>query len=431
MEVTIIVPIHNSEKYLKECIKSALDQTFYDIEILCIDGGSTDLSFEIIKELREEDSRIQYIRDSNTSYGHKINLGINIARGKYIAILESDDRMCSEFIKRSYDIARASGADIVDVDFYELFNYKGKEFNCSVRKYYPNTYGHLIKKFDSFNRDSVIRGIWTALFRKEFLLKNKIQLNESKGASYQDFSFLFLVSLLSESTYHLMVPLYQYRKDNVASSVKDDHKIFEIAEECDFLKCDLEKRKVCDRNIWRLYYMKKYEAYYWNYFRLSSQARKVFMEKYMEELMDDVEQGNLRREMVNADEYQTTFLLLDDKNEFINRVTERDQYLSLTKLCYILDESKDRDLVIFGAGSWGSKIVDVLQQNNAKVLGICDNSKELQNTVKYGFEISPVEIAVKKFSNASFLIANRKNSDIMRRQLLENGIKAENILVFI
>ena len=135
--------------------------------------------------------------------------------------------------------------------------------------------------------------------------------------------------------------------------------------------------------------------------------------------------------MVNADEYQTTFLLLDDKNEFINRVTERDQYLSLTKLCYILDESKDRDLVIFGAGSWGSKIVDVLQQNNAKVLGICDNSKELQNTVKYGFEISPVEIAVKKFSNASFLIANRKNSDIMRRQLLENGIKAENILVFI
>lgn len=99
MEVTIIVPIHNSEKYLKECIKSALDQTFYDIEILCIDGGSTDLSFEIIKELREEDSRIQYIRDSNTSYGHKINLGINIARGKYIAILESDDRMCSEFIK--------------------------------------------------------------------------------------------------------------------------------------------------------------------------------------------------------------------------------------------------------------------------------------------------------------------------------------------
>ena len=170
MEVTIIVPIHNSEKYLKECIKSALDQTFYDIEILCIDGGSTDLSFEIIKELREEDSRIQYIRDSNTSYGHKINLGINIARGKYIAILESDDRMCSEFIKRSYDIARASGADIVDVDFYELFNYKGKEFNCSVRKYYPNTYGHLIKKFDSFNRDSVIRGIWTALYRKEFLI---------------------------------------------------------------------------------------------------------------------------------------------------------------------------------------------------------------------------------------------------------------------
>lgn len=428
MEVSIIVPVHNSERYIRECIQSALSQSFNDIEILCIDGGSTDSSYEIIHELQQTDNRIRCLLDTNTSYGHKINVGIRSARGKYIAILESDDKMCPEMIERLYDIAGTYDTDIVDADFYEVFYHNGKRFDNSIEKYNTHSYGKLIKKFDSLDDDAVVRGIWTALYKREFLIQNNIFLNESKGASYQDFSFLFLVSFFSKATYHVMFPLYQYRIDNVGSSVKDDRKIFDIIGECNFLKENLEKRNVKDREVWRLYYIKKYEAFYWNYCRLSPKSRCAFLESYMEELMSDIEEKYIKREAEDTEMYKYTFLLLDNKKEFINKVVERDGRLSLNQICSTLDLSEGKRLVIFGAGQWGRKILSVLLQNKSDIQGICDNSGILQGTIENGFEIMAVEDAIKRFPNACFLIANRKNGEEMKKQLLKNGIEEKDIL---
>lgn len=449
MKVSIIIPVHNSEKYLKECITSALSQTFGDLEILCIDGGSTDSSRRIIDELRKEDDRILYVQDPNTSYGHKINLGIQMARGTYVAILESDDKMCLEMIEKTYNIAKTHNADVVDVDFYELFCHKGKEFRRAIRKYDLSSYGHLVRQFEPAimnqnqhslnqgtcfykNKDSIIKGIWTALYRKDFILENKIQLNESKGASYQDFSFLFLVSLLSKAVYHLMVPLYMYRKDNVRSSVKDNNKIFEIVEECRFLKNNLIKRNIEDKPIWNLYYLKKYEAFYWNYYRLSSQGRILFLDEYLKEMKLDIERGYLKRELTDPEQYFYTFQILDNKKEFIDTVIEKErQTLSLVKICNILDEVENQDIVVFGAGRWGRRILTVLLQNESRIKGICDNSKELQKSKINKYEIISVEKAVNIFPDALFLIANQRNIEDMKMQLLKMGIKEKNILTFL
>ena len=89
IKISVIITIHNAEQYLKECLDSVCNQTFFDIEVLCIDGGSTDSSPSILKEYAQKDVRVQIINDSNTSYGHKINVGIEQARGKYISVLES------------------------------------------------------------------------------------------------------------------------------------------------------------------------------------------------------------------------------------------------------------------------------------------------------------------------------------------------------
>ena len=91
-KVSVIVTVHNSEKYLERCLQSVCNQTLRDIEILCIDGQSFDKSPEILSKFREEDNRVKIINDRNASYGHKINVGIENAMGRYIAILESDDQ---------------------------------------------------------------------------------------------------------------------------------------------------------------------------------------------------------------------------------------------------------------------------------------------------------------------------------------------------
>ena len=84
-KISVVVPVYNVEKYLKECIDSIINQTLEDIE------GSTDSSLEILNDYAKKDSRIIVINKSNSGYGHTMNMGLNAATGEYIGIIESDD----------------------------------------------------------------------------------------------------------------------------------------------------------------------------------------------------------------------------------------------------------------------------------------------------------------------------------------------------
>ena len=80
VKISVIVTIHNAEKYIRECMESVLNQTFSDFEVLCMDGGSTDDTPSILKEYEQRDLRVRIINDANTSYGHKVNRGIEEAK---------------------------------------------------------------------------------------------------------------------------------------------------------------------------------------------------------------------------------------------------------------------------------------------------------------------------------------------------------------
>ena len=86
--VSIIVPIYNVEKYLKECLNSCRKQTLKDIEIICVDDGSTDGSLGIVQKLAKKDKRIKCITKKNSGYGNTMNVGIDNAKGEYIGIRE-------------------------------------------------------------------------------------------------------------------------------------------------------------------------------------------------------------------------------------------------------------------------------------------------------------------------------------------------------
>lgn len=432
VKVSVIVPVHNSEKYLEECIESVLAQTFSSIEILCIDGGSTDSSDKIISAMQERDARIVYIKDSdNTGYGHKLNLGIRQARGDYVAILESDDKMDSKMIESLYGIAVQHAVDVVDSDYYRFFCHKGLEYAEIMEKYTDTEgYGHLIEQPGHAEKEIPTHGIWTALYRKEFLEKHNIHLNESYGASYQDTSFLFLAGVLAESEYHLHVPFYRYRVDNAGSSVRDDKKIYEIVGEYEFLRQELEKREMHEAAVWKLYYTRKYSAFYWNYRRLSSEARKLFLKCYIKELQSDVGKGFICREMFPGYLYDCTFMVLDDKDKFAETVERNDEYKDWWReaFCRLLDRIDGKDIIIFGIGIWGSRLVAMLQQNKNKIVGICDNSKHLQSMTKYGFTVISVKEAVEHFQDVLYVIANREHAVEMKVQLQGDGIKDENII---
>ncbi|MDR2409276.1 MAG: glycosyltransferase, partial [Bacteroidales bacterium] len=110
-KVSIIIPVYNVEKYLAECLDSAIGQTLRDIEIICVDDGSTDHSPEILDEYVKKDSRITVLHQSNGGPSKARNTGIDIATGEYILFLDSDDTIKPTLCETTTDIADREQSD--------------------------------------------------------------------------------------------------------------------------------------------------------------------------------------------------------------------------------------------------------------------------------------------------------------------------------
>ena len=110
--VSLLIPVYNVEKYLAECLDSALAQTLSDIEIICIDDGSTDASGAMLDEYAKKDPRVKVIHKQNSGYGASMNRGLDAATGEFIGILESDDTMLSNGLEVLFNAAKKHGVNI-------------------------------------------------------------------------------------------------------------------------------------------------------------------------------------------------------------------------------------------------------------------------------------------------------------------------------
>lgn len=122
--ISIIIPIYNVEKYLNKCIDSILNQTYSDLEIILVDDGSTDKSSEICEYYKEIDNRIRVIHKKNGGLSEARNVGIDIAKGEYIAFLDSDDWADENLYKRLYQLSQKYSSDISMCSFKWVQNEK-------------------------------------------------------------------------------------------------------------------------------------------------------------------------------------------------------------------------------------------------------------------------------------------------------------------
>ena len=99
-KVSIVVPVYNTEKYLEKCLKSLISQTLKDIEIICVNDGSTDKSSEILQKFADSDTRIKIITQSNQKQGVARNRGMEVALGEYIGFVDSDDWVHLDFFEK-------------------------------------------------------------------------------------------------------------------------------------------------------------------------------------------------------------------------------------------------------------------------------------------------------------------------------------------
>lgn len=287
-KVSILMPIFNVEKYLRQCLDSVVKQSLKDIEIICIDDGSTDSSPEIIQEYAKKDSRFVVITKTNSGYGDSMNKGLEKARGEYIGIVESDDWADVDMFENLYNLAVKNNVDVVKSNFY-----------------FYSGLGNTNKKFQLVNRvdtEKVINpletisvffpqaAIWAGLYKRAFLKKNSITFLPTPGASYQDTGFNFKVWASAKRAYLTNDAYLHYRIDNDNSSVKSKGKILAVVDEMTDMYRFAKESKHFDQ-LKPILFQRKYEIYMWNYGRLTSSAAREFISHISKELKSDKENG--------------------------------------------------------------------------------------------------------------------------------------------
>lgn len=133
VEISVVIPVYNTENYLKECLNSICNQTFNNIEILCINDGSTDSSLEILEKYQKKDKRISIISQENSGLSITRNNGIRIANGKYIYFIDSDDYLELTALEELYNISEEKNLDML---IFKLINFDDGTDNKYTSKYY-------------------------------------------------------------------------------------------------------------------------------------------------------------------------------------------------------------------------------------------------------------------------------------------------------
>ena len=219
--ISIIMPSLNVNKYIDECIKSVINQTIDNIQIICVDAGSTDGTFEILEQYAKEDPRIILIKSNEKSYGYQMNIGIKRATGKYIGIVETDDYIKKDMFEVLYGLTENGTIDIAKANFWHMDdnNPKSPKINADgTKKHLP------LEKFKLQDNPNILNGhpsIWAGIYRREFLLKNNITFMEEPGGGWVDNPFLFETMCVAESIKYKDEPYYYYREFNPNSSTNN------------------------------------------------------------------------------------------------------------------------------------------------------------------------------------------------------------------
>lgn len=338
-KVSIIVPVYNVERYLPTCMDSLLSQTLTDIEILCVNDGSTDGSPGILAEYSRKDSRVRVITTANYGYGHAMNTGIAAAAGEYIGIVEPDDYVDANMYETLYHRAIAVDAEIVKGDFYRFYGegeWQTNVYHATARV--PENYERIIcprKEKECFR---FIMNTWSGIYRRSFLEKYQICHNETPGASYQDNGFWFQGFSQAERIYFVPEALYYNRRDNPASSVNDRGKIYCANEEYAYIRSFLEKHPDLEKEFLYQYSMKKYHTYIFTLERIAWEYRKEYLERIAEEFREAEQKGELSKAVFTPQEWADIHWMMRDCGEYYEKVVKGEIQISVVIPVYNAQE---------------------------------------------------------------------------------------------
>ena len=284
--ISVIVPIYNVEKYLEKCIKSIINQTYKNLEIILVDDGSPDNCGKICDEFAERDKRIKVIHKENGGLSDARNFGLNVASGDYISFVDSDDYINEKMYEILFSEIKKNDSDIVFCDYIKfsednINNFVPEKYDIIIH----DKYSYLNLYYDNGHKHEKAVVAWGKLYKRK-LFDNIIY---PKGKRGEDELTHYKIFYGTDKIVEVKLKLYYYlvRKDSLSSDwyTKPRHYMVEaLIEELEFFKRNKDKKLeiiVATKLLREL-------KHNYNLKQKSTEKYLSFFKKYFEEYKDDI-----------------------------------------------------------------------------------------------------------------------------------------------
>lgn len=313
VKVSVLVPIYNVEKYLDECVNSIINQTLKDIEIILLDDGSKDNSGKICDYFAQKDSRVKVIHKDNSGYGATLNVGLKLAVGDYISIVESDDFIHLSMLEKLLISAETNNADVVKSNFY--LHYSNENKNVFFNNFKFVVANQVTNSLEQPEILETSPAIWSGVYKRKFLLDNNIVFNETPGASYQDVSFAAKTLAKAEKFVILPEAFVYYRQDNENSSVKSKGKVDAIFNEYAEIKRYFNNYSV-PINYFQNIFIKQYRDYIDNFHRIANEYKSQYLNMFQRDFTELYSLGVIKDDFFAKHSFDDFHLLLKNPEKY-------------------------------------------------------------------------------------------------------------------
>ena len=217
VKVSIIIPVHNTEKFLGQCLDSITSQSLPEIQIICINDGSNENCAKLLDRYALLDSRIEIITKEHKGQSCARNAGIKRACGEYILFVDSDDYISSIAVEQLYDAIECQNVDVLVFDYVQgdlgYNNYSLMLNDLIVQKLKNELFN--IKTLDADYYKYFPVSVWSKIYRTDFIKNNNIYFPE--GICYEDVPYWANIFLKAESVAYIPKPFYYYNNKNTSS----------------------------------------------------------------------------------------------------------------------------------------------------------------------------------------------------------------------
>lgn len=429
IKVSVLIYVLNAICYIEKCILSVMNQTLQEIEILVIDGGSTDGTLEVIEKLSHEDTRIRLIH-SVPGVGRQFNTGLKEARGEYIGICESDDYLLPDMYEEQYELAKQYELDILRADANHFVeNSKGEERIFSVKLSREDALYNCVLDLtkDKHVLELGVNSFWSGLYRREFLLKEKLFMNETKGAAYQDTTFSFLTVIKAKRAMLSHKAFYCYRLDNPNSSVNNPQRLTMLIEEYRLLKKRLEEEGIFEKYK-QMYFAWKIRGHIGFYDSLSKELRKYYVPLMYQDMGKDMPSDHNWEIRLSEKERGTVKRIWQSEEaleEYLKQI-----YTEFEDMRCKLEQIRNKEqVVVFGCGDLGELVHHYMTFTGRQIVAYADNNNTLWETRIRQIPVLEPEKAARLFPDAVYIIANVEHFREIKEQLEQYQICNERMIL--